>query len=619
MSHETPFIENPMVGIAAIIALGIGAQWLAWRLRVPSILLLLITGFVAGPVTGVLSPEAILGDLLFPIVSVSVGLILFEGGMSLRLSELREIGGAVRNLILFGIPLTWLMISSAAALLLDFDLKLSILFGAILVVTGPTVVLPLLRYLRPVGHVGSILKWEGILNDPVGATCAVLVLESMLLGHESHGWLGGVVRTLLIGSAVGFFSTQCLVSLMRRYWIPDFLQAGVTLGAVVSAFTWSNMMQEESGLLTVTVMGIVLANQKSVAVKHILEFKENLRVVLISCLFIILAARLEPSALEGVNWVKGFGFLAVLILVVRPLSVFLSTAGTSLTWQEKLFVAWMAPRGIVAAAVASLFGITLMKDAYPGAEKLVPITFLVIVGTITVYGLTAYPLGLWAKVTTSKAQGVLMVGAHLWARKIGEVLQAEGFPVLLADTNRGNVNAARMAGMPTYFGNILAESAMEKLNLDGIGRMLAVTANDEANSLASLHFAEVFDRSEVYQLTVEKDAETNSEKDTPLHLRGRSLFGNGRTYEDLTDRYFHGAMIKVTNLTDEFGFDAFRELYGDKGVPLFLITEKRELRVFAQGHTLKPESGSRLLSLVLPVEKPVETTTNESDASVEVV
>ena len=495
MNHASPLIDNPMSGIAAIIALGIGAQWLAWRLRVPSILLLLVTGFIAGPLTGWLNPEAVLGDLLFPIVSVSVGLILFEGGMSLRISELREIGAAIRNLILFGIPLTWLMISAAAAHFLGFDLQLSILFGALLVVTGPTVVLPLLRYLRPVGHVGSILKWEGILNDPVGATFAVLVLESILPDHPSHGMLGGVVRTLLIGSLLGYLSTRILVALMSRYWIPDFLQAAVTLMAVVSAFTLSNIIQEESGLLTVTVMGVVLANQKSVAVKHILEFKENLRVLLISCLFIILAARLELSALEGVDWGGGFLFLAVLILVVRPLAVFLSTAGTSLTWQEKLFVSWMAPRGIVAAAVASLFSMRLIDMGYPGAEKLVPVTFLIIVGTITVYGLTAYPLGLWAKVTSTKAQGVLMVGAHLWARKIGEVLSNEGFPVLLADTNRGNVNAARMAGLPTFFGNILAESSLEKLNLDGIGRMLAVTANDEANSLASLHFAEVFDRS----------------------------------------------------------------------------------------------------------------------------
>jgi NhaP-type Na+/H+ or K+/H+ antiporter len=275
-------------------------------------------------------------------------------------------------------------------------------------VTGPTVVLPLLRYLRPVGHVGSILKWEGILNDPVGATCAVLVLESILPDHMSHGMLGGVLRTLVLGSLLGYLSTRILVFLMRRYWIPDFLQAAVMLMAVVSAFTWSNMIQEESGLLTVTVMGVVLANQKSVVAKHILEFKENLRVLLISCLFIILAARLELSAFVGVDWWGGFAFLAVLILVVRPLSVFVSTAGTNLTWQEKLFVSWMAPRGIVAAAVASLFSMRLIDMEYPGAEKLVPVTFLVIVGTITVYGLTAYPLGLWAKVTSTKAQGVLL-------------------------------------------------------------------------------------------------------------------------------------------------------------------------------------------------------------------
>jgi len=602
--------EVLLAGLAAVIGLGIGAQWLAWRLRMPSILFLLVVGFVAGPITGWIDPEQIFGDLLFPLVSVSVALILFEGGLSLKVGELDQIARAVRNLILVGIPVTWVLVTGAAAMILGFDWELAALFGAILVVTGPTVVLPLLRFLRPVGRVGSIVKWEGILNDPVGATFAVLVFESIISGDGdifSLQTLLGILKTLLVGGALGAATTYVLVFLLKRYWIPDFLEAAVTLMTVVVAFALSNHLQQESGLLTVTLMGILLANQKSVTVKHIVDFKENLRVLLISCLFIILSSRLDLTVLDDFD-LSSFLFLAVLILVVRPVAVALSTVGAGLTWQERLFVSWMAPRGIVAAAVASLFGLRLLAMseapdgiALAGVDQLVPMTFLVIIGTISVYGLTAYPLARWTQLAKSKPQGVLIVGAHLWARKIAEVLQKEEIPVVVADTNRSNVNAARMDGLQTYFGSVLTESAMEELNLEGIGRLLALTANDEANSLAALHFVEVFDRSEVYQLAVGGE-EVGKDEGSPRHLRGRLLFGKGRTYEHLTDCYFHGAMVKATRLSDEFDFAAFESRYGDKAVPLFVINEKKELKVFTIDASIKPEPGQRLISLVLPVE-----------------
>jgi len=591
-------VTHPGVALAIIVGLGIGAQWIAWRLRLPSILLLLIFGFVAGPVSRAVDPEGLFGDLLFPIVSISVAIILFEGGLTLKLSELQEIGKVVRNLILLGCLVTWALVTAGALVILDFGLELAVLFGAILVVTGPTVVLPLLRHVQPSGQLRSILKWEGILNDPVGAILAVLVFEAMFVAPGGSFTLHALVAigtTLLSGGLFGIAGALLLWLPMRRYWIPDFLQSAVSLMVVVVAFTASNELVEESGLVTVTVMGIALANKKSVPVKHIAEFKENLSVLLIASLFIILSARLDFDALGELDW-RGIAFLAFLILLVRPLVVFISTRGAKLTVRERIFLAWMAPRGVVAAAVASVFAMRLTElDYQGGAERLVPVTFLVIIGTITVYGLTAYPLARWIGVSKPRPQGVLFVGAHRWARAIASVLRDHGVAVLLADTNRANIRAAKMDGLRTHFGSALSDYALEEMDLDGIGRLAALTNNDEANSLAVLHFTEMFGRAEVYQLANEAD---RSKEDAPVHLRGRPLFAEGVGFAHLADRFFAGAVVKATRLTEDFDFDSVRKLYGEAFVPLFSISEKGEVRVFTAGGSMKPEAGTRLVCVV---------------------
>ncbi len=266
--------EHLLVGLAGIIILGIGAQWLAWRLRLPSILLLLLFGFAAGPATGFLDPDALLGDLLPPVVSLSVAVILFEGGLSLSFTELRQIGTVVRNLVSVGALVTWLVTAGAAHFILDLSAALAVLLGAILVVTGPTVIVPLLRHVRPVGPVNSILKWEGILIDPIGAMLAVLVFEAILAGGFQEATtlaLTGVLNTVVIGGVNGVLGAMVLTFLLKRYWIPDFLHNAFSLMVVVGAFTASNVMQAESGLLAVIVMGMTLANQKMITVKHIVK------------------------------------------------------------------------------------------------------------------------------------------------------------------------------------------------------------------------------------------------------------------------------------------------------------------------------------------------------------
>ncbi|MCW9094219.1 MAG: cation:proton antiporter, partial [Ignavibacteriaceae bacterium] len=294
--------EEKLIELASIAVLGIVAQWLAWRLRFPSILFFLVIGFIAGPVTGFLHPDGLMGELLLPIVSISVALILFEGGLTLRLGELRDVGRVVITLIIVGAIITWIIASAAAHYILMLDLRLSILLGAILIVTGPTVIGPLLSHVRPLKRVSTILKWEGILIDPVGAILAVLVFEAIIAGEISEASTViflGILKTLLIGGVIGFGMARLLLLLMKKFLIPDILQESVAFVMVIAAFVFSNILQPESGLLTVTLMGLFMDNQKLVSIKHIVEFKENLRVIIISSIFILLAARLQFSDFEN--------------------------------------------------------------------------------------------------------------------------------------------------------------------------------------------------------------------------------------------------------------------------------------------------------------------------------
>jgi len=594
--------EDLLLGLASIIILGIVAQWLAWRLHLPSILLLLIFGFIAGPVTGFLDTDAIFGDLLLPIVSLSVAVILLEGGLNLRISELRRVGGVVGRLITIGTLVTWAIGSAAAYFILDLDFALSVLLGAILVVTGPTVILPLLRHLRPSGAVGPILKWEGITIDPIGAILAVLVFGAIIAGEPQDATvlvIGNLLLTVTVGGIIGALGAVIVVLMLRSYLIPDFLHSAVTLTMAVGAFVASNLLQADSGLLAVTLMGIILANQKTVGVRHIIEFKENLRVLLISFLFILLAASLDMDSFSLIGW-NSLWFLVVLMLVARPLAVFLSTLKSGLSWRERLFLAWLAPRGIVAAAVASVFAFRLLEAGYPQAELLVPVTFIVIAGTVAIYGLSASPLARRLKVAQPNPQGVMIIGAHSWARAIATSLNEEGYKVLVVDANWANISAARLDWLPTFYASVLSQYTLDEIDLGGMGRLLALTSDNEFNSLAVLQYAGIFGRGEVYQLASESD-DTAPQKAVSEHLKGRLLFSPDMTYRQLARRFAAEGVIKVTALTKEFDWEAFIQRYGGTAVPLFVADPGGKLTVFTADNPPKPRPGQKLISLISPV------------------
>ncbi len=601
-----------ILGLAIIIFAGILAQWLSWRWHVPSILLLLVFGLLVGPILGLVHPDALLGELLFPLVSLSVGIILFEGGLGLRFRDLTGIRVVVRNLITIGMLVTWGIATAAGYWVLHLDLALALVLGAILTVSGPTVILPVLRDVRPEGPVGSILRWEGILIDPVGATLALIVFDAVLqtnLREATGEAIINLLQIVIIGAALGWTAARSLAYLLKRYLIPDHLQNAFTLMTVIAVFALSNLLANESGLLATTIMGMVLANQKGASIKHIIEFKEDLGVILTSSIFVLLAARLQIQDLVVLGW-PGLMFLAVLILLARPLSVGISTLRSSLNWSEKAFLAWMAPRGIVAASVASLFAIELAHAGFEQANMLVSVTFLVIIGTVVIYGLSAGPLARRLGLAESDPQGLLLVGAHLGARQLASVVQEAGFKVVLADTNPHNCRQATAESLRAYCGNILYEEFIEEMDLGGIGRLLAMTSNDEVNTLACLHMAEIFGRAHVYQLPPQHLEEGPTEG--AMHWGGRLLFGHEMTFRYLQTRMESGWQLRIVDVDDGL-LPQIEHAYAEALIiPLFVVREQR-LLVISVDEPYEPRSEESIIVLMAPTVKLAQATESDGD------
>lgn len=585
-----------LFSLTLIVVLGAAAQWLAWATRLPSILLLLLAGFLAGPLTGWIEPDQIFGKLLLPFVSLSVALILFEGGLSLRIREIKGVRAVVFALVTVGVVVTWVVAGAAAYYLLGFDVKMSALLGAILSVTGPTVVQPLLRHIRPIGLAGSILKWEGIVVDPVGAMLSVIVFEIAFgdqLGKAAHHLITVLWRTVLSGG-IGLAAAGVIVVTFKRYWVPDHLRNAVAMMLVVISFYASNRLQAESGLLAVSVMGIALGNQRWVDMRHVLEFKENLRVFLLSAIFILLSARIPMADLARTS-LREIAFVVILIVIVRPASVFVSTLGSRLTWAERGLIACMAPRGIVAAAVASVFAFSLERYGVAEGRLLVPIVFGTIVGTVLFYGLIGPIIARRLKLADSNPQGVLLVGAGLFSREVARVLQSLGFRVLAADTNRYEIRSAQMEGIPVYHGNVLSEEVGYELDLAGIGKMMAITPNDEVNQLAVETYSRVFGSANTFRLAPKPAVHPSTQRSesTPP----RALFSAEATFGHLSDLCKRGAKAKATKLSSEFNYEAFRAEHGSAFIPLFVLNQAGQILVVRAGAQINPVAGDTIVTL----------------------
>ena len=582
--------EEVLIQLAMVVVVGIAAQWFAWRVRLPAIVLLLTAGIVMGPVMGFLNPDEILGEAVLPIVSMSVAIILFEGGMSLKISELRGTGRVVTMLVTLGAAMTWLLSGTLAVWLLGLNLETGILLGAILMVTGPTVIGPLLRHVRPIGKSGTILKWEGLTIDPIGAIAAVLTFKFLFADAEANQASEAFVAlfaTFGVGVLVGLLGAGVAVVLLKKFWIPDFLVNPASVAFVLLAYVGSNQAQPESGLVAVTVMGFALANQKWVRVGHILEFKENLRVLLISSLFVLLAARLSPTFFNDLHWQHAV-FVVGLIVIVRPASVLLSTLGSGLSMQERAFMCCMAPRGIVAAAVASIFALRLGGAQ---GELIMTTTFLVVICSVVVYGFAALPVAKRLGLAQPEPTGLLIAGASAFSRDLAAALTTLGIQVKLVDTNVDKVQLARARGLDAETVNYLDDDEREEFDISGLGRLLAMTPNDHANELLAHKGMEDFGRARVFRLSA--GAGPNSDGPRTDTHRGRVLFGGRFTYDDLHDRLRGGWTIQC-EAVDEASEQHWRTRV-ETVTPLLVVHSDGRATLVEPGKRPAPKEGQKIV------------------------
>ncbi len=593
---------SALTALAVIGILGIACQWLSWWLRLPAILLLLLTGILAGPVTNLIDPDALFGDLLFPLVSLSVAIILFEGSLTLRFEEIRGLRKVVRNLISIGAVITWLITAAATHFILGFSPELALLFGAVVVVTGPTVIIPMLRVVRPNADIANILRWEGIVIDPLGALLSVLVFE-FIISSQVGDALGHVLltfgRIVLIGLVMGLVFAHILGFVLRRHLVPEYLRNVLALTLVFGVYAVSDMVEHESGLLAVTVMGIALANMKNTDISDILDFKESLSVLLISGLFIILAARIEGDILLDMGW-PALLLLAVIMFLSRPIAVFISALGSNLNIREKLMIAWIGPRGIVAAAISAVFAIRLEEAGLEGAELLVPVTFLVIIGTVVIQSATAKSLARLLGVQEPPPHGFLITGAGIVSRTIGKALQEHGFKVLLTDSNWENTSLARKEGLDIYYGNPVSEHADRNLVLVGIGNLLGMSGSTHLDSLAAQKYKSEFGGRHLYELVSARDKNIPEKHQVSIQHRGRQLFAEDIDHATLAGWLRTGASIDTVELTEDRDFQAYLNEHRDHCIPLFAIDPKEHLYFFTADEELIPENEWKVISLILP-------------------
>jgi NhaP-type Na+/H+ or K+/H+ antiporter len=584
-----------MLELAGIIILGILAQWVAWKFKIPAILPLILIGLLVGPIASkFLSDDGTKwiepvwngtkglfpGESLYYFVSLAISIILFEGGLTLKREEIKNVGPVITKLITLGSAVTFFGAGIVAHFIFGLNWELSFLFSGLIIVTGPTVITPILRNIPLKKDVSTVLKWEGILIDPIGALVAVLVFEFISVGGG-----GGFTKTalmefgkiLLFGTSFGFTFAHALMYAVNKKLIPHYLLNVVSLSAVLLVFVESEIFAHESGLLAVVVMGMVLGNGKLKNLKELLYFKESLSVLLISILFILLSANINIEDLMLLyNW-RTAALFALVVFVIRPLAVFLSTHKSNLKLNEKLFISWVGPRGIVAAGIASLFGSKLMKQGVAGAEYITPLVFMIVLGTVLLNATTARLFAKMVGVFLKSSNAILFVGASSPARLIAKYLTDNGKRVVLIDSNKNFIEEAKADGLEAFTVNIYGDDLTDNIELNDVGYLIAMTGSEAVNDFSINSFSDAFGEHGAYRLATSKEIRTG-ESDFK-----EQFFSPKDDYINLSEAYRDNPKIYelVINSEEEYKnmlsklFNELRSvlLFVKKGENIYLIPE----------------------------------------------
>lgn len=591
--------------LALIVILGLIAQWVAWRLRLPAIVMLALTGIIAGPVLGVLDPHTQIGPLLEPVIKLGVAIILFEGGLNLELHELRTAATAVRRLTTWGVALAWALGSLAAHYIGGMQWPVALVFGAIIVVTGPTVIMPLLRQANLERRPASLLKWEGIVNDPIGALLAVIVFQYFAFSEGGNGVAavaGSMLLAVIVAAAVGAALGWGLGRAFLRGWVPEYLKGPLMVATALLAYVLANLVQEEAGLLATTVMGVMMGNMPLRSLEELRRFKEYITVMLVSAVFILLTATLDMDVLTHLD-ARSLLLLAAILFLVRPTAVLLATLRSGIELRERALVAWIAPRGIVAAAVAGVFAGPLVERGYTDAERLVPLVFALIFLTVVVHGFTigfmARALGLAAQ----RRNRLLIVGASEWSTEFARTLHAAEIPVLLVDETWERLRKARFAGLPVHHGQILAEVHTHYPELNDVALLLAADANLAYNALVCTRFAGELGRQNTFQL-VDRSGEEGAPRGYNRGLSGIPAFDEGFDFGAANERLARGWRFQRTRLTEDWTYDDFAARLPAGAVVLARFTSEGQLRLTTPRRELAYEAGDLVIAFVPPEEQP---------------
>ncbi|MCT4629345.1 sodium:proton antiporter [Winogradskyella sp.] len=584
-----------MLELSGIIILGILAQWVAWKFKIPAILPLILIGLLVGPIAAEFLSEdgtkwiepvwneaqgkgLFPGEGLYYFVSLAISIILFEGGLTLKMSEIKNVGPVITKLITLGSLVTFFAAAFAVNYCFGLEWELAFLFSALIIVTGPTVITPILRNIPLKRDVSAVLKWEGILIDPIGALVAVLVFEFIFVGGG-----GGFTKTALVefgkiilfGSTFGFAFAHALDFLINKKLIPHYLMNVFALAAVLGVFVLSDSFAHESGLLSVVIMGMVLGNKNAPYLKELLYFKESLSVLLISVLFILLSANIDMDNLMLLaNW-KTLALFSIVVFIIRPLGVFLSTYKSSLKLNEKLFISWVGPRGIVAAGIASLFGSKLMAENVVGAEYITPLVFMIVLGTVLLNATTARLFAKISGVFLTKSEGILIIGASKVSRLVAQYLIDNGRHVVLVDSNPDNVKAAQLEGIEAHTENIYSDTLKDNVEFNDIGYLIALTGNAEINRYAVEKFSTQFGENGSFRLASKSELENGALSNENGFFTMSDDFNN---LMDVIEDYPDIQEISVKDL--ESYNTALDNIKANKAqVPLFLKTSKNVIHV----------------------------------------
>ena len=613
MMHAPPDLT---LTVALIAGSGVAAQWLAWRLRWPSIVLMMGAGLALGPVFTLLAgeplldPEASFGGYMRPMIALAVGVILFEGGITLNFRELRGVSKPVWRLVLLGVPFNWGLATLALHYVARLPFDFAAMIGALLTVTGPTVVLPLLRQANLPPRIASVLKWEGIVNDPIGALAAVFVFEAIRQTALGQDWLGaagalafGAVIGAVLGVAFGFGLSRAF----RRGWVPEQMKAPLILASVLVCFSVADTLARETGLVAVTVFGLVVANSRLASIEEMRRFKEGIASILVASVFVVLAASLTPSDLAQLSWHHGI-FVAVLILAVRPAAIALATLGSGLKPREVAFVGLIGPRGVVAAATAGHLASELIEAGRADAEILAPLVFATVFASVVGCGFAVAPLARLFGLSRSGPERLLIVGANPWSLGLADALKKIEVPLTIADTSWRRLKAARLNGHDVYYGEVLSEAAEWRLEPSRFAALIATSSNDAYNALVCIDYAPELGRSRVFQLSGFDSAdEPEKAEDDPREIaftaRGRTLIRRGRGYDSLARDWWKGWQFRATRLTEEYPLARYLEDLGEN--PDLLLAKQPGGKIVLLGPGRQPPEAADtvIVSFAPPSER----------------